>query len=367
MSRNIQSILLFPYSLYPIDNGAKRESWKILSILKQLGNCTVFSALKKPVGGGWSTIVRNRMEQQNIHIVFREQIQKRRNLLQLIGILYATFFKIMKLEKAFFHNNPYHRYAFPPDIWEKLTRQFELAVISYSYWAWLPTKCPKILILHDLLSDFMWGKSKIETLDLKTADLIIVISKTEEKKLHLRGIRKTHWSPPAIEKLYAHLNDKVGLVGSKNHFNQEGLKWLISVRSNLSVHVYGRISELNLKNNFIAMGSYEDVTKPYRECGVILIPTVQGMGVQIKAVEALASGRAIIARKGAMRGLPYSDQAWLEVNDPKEMLEAADWLSKDKKKRERMGKAAHDYYETYLNSEKIHQNLSIAIKKIVRS
>jgi len=365
----IKSLLLFPYTLFPIDDGAKRESWKILSVLKELGDCTVFSALKKPVGRGWTSHARHEMDRQNIHVVFREQLQKRRNLLQLTGIIYAACCKGLKLEKAFGHSNPYHRWAFPRVVWNKLVDQFNLAVISYSYWAWLPTRCSKVVVLHDLLSGYMWEKSKRETRDLKTADLVIVISKAEEEKLHERGITNTHWSPPAVNRIDAPLNENVGIVGSDNPFNREGLEWLKSVGPNLKipVRVYGGISKRKLGENFNSMGSYDDIWTPYRECGVLLIPTAMGMGVQIKAVEALAAGRAIIARAGAMRGIPHSNQAWVEVDDPQEMLEAADRLSRDQKRRKEMGEAAHAYYEKYLNAGNIHRNLLSAIQNVARS
>jgi len=132
---------------------------------------------------------------------------------------------------------------------------------------------------------------------------------------------------------------------------------MMSVRSNLPVNIYGRISKQGLKKNFIPMGYYNDTGKPYFDCGVILILTVLGMGVQIKAVEALAAGRAIIARKGAMRGIPHSEEAWIEVNDPREMIEASVWLSRDKKSREKMGEAAHMYYEENLNARRISSRL----------
>jgi len=357
MKKTNKSIYLIPYGIYPIDNGIKRESWKILSALNVLGQCTIFSACKKPVGGGWTVQTKKELDRHNIHVLFREQVQKRRNLLQFAGILYAAWCKVLMLEKAFGHSNPYHRFAFPGDIWENLTKQFGLAVISYSYWARFSSACPKIVVLHDLLSDYMWEGSGRETRDLKTADLVIVISKAEEKTLQERGITKIHWSPPAVKRINAPLNEQVGLVGSDNPFNREGLKWLMSVRSNLPVYVYGRISKQDLNKNFIPMGYYNDAGKPYIDCGVILIPTVLGMGVQIKAVEALAAGRAIIARKGAMRGIPHSEEAWVEVKDPKEMIEAAAWLSRDKKSRERMGEAAHIYYEENLNALRISSRL----------
>ena len=105
------------------------------------------------------------------------------------------------------------------------------------------------------------------------------------------------------------------------------------------------------------MGLYKDWTHPYEQCGVILLASSGGTGVQIKAVEALACGRAIVARKGAMRGLPENDGAWVEVSEPEEMALEAIRLSSNKSAREELSARARQYYERHLDSRRISAQL----------
>ena len=108
---------------------------------------------------------------------------------------------------------------------------------------------------------------------------------------------------------------------------------------------------------FVRVGRYDDPLTPYRECGIILLPTSGGMGIQVKTIEALASGRAIVAKQGAVRGLPEGRGAWIEVNSPDEMREAALWLQADEDARTRQASAARTYYGHFLDADVIEDNL----------
>ena len=247
-----------------------------------------------------------------------------------------------------------------------MTEQFDLAVINYSYWAFLPCECPKIVILHDLLSSTMTAYSKGETEDLLTAELIVVISCDEKHELHKRGIEKVLWSPPAIERIDVSDSGRIGVIGSANKFNAEGMRWLSTsdFTSEFSINVYGDVGKYAKREVFDCRGRYKDAMEPYHECGIILVPTAQGTGVQIKAVEALAAGRAIVARRGAMRGIPHSSDAWIEVDKPNEMIIAASRLAENTAERESLGRAAHSYYKKYLNASDIRGNLKSAIENV---
>lgn len=361
----MKSLFLFPYGLIPASTGAKVEAWKTLNVLKSIGECTVFSAATKPVGSGWAYIEREQFNRFGYKLILREEVQKRKNLLQVFGIIFAGICKIAGFENFFGHSNPYHRYAFPKNTWHSLTKQYDIAIINYSYWASLPSECPKIIILHDLLSNTMGAYSKGETKDLLTAELVVVISCEEEQILHKRGIYKTLWSPPAVERIDEELSDRIGVVGSANRFNIEGMRWLSTFESTTSspIHVFGDVGKYVKREVFNLRGRYQDGKEPYRECGIILIPTGHGTGVQIKTVEALAAGRAIIARRGGMRGIPHSSDAWIEVDTPNEMIKVASRLAANIAEREQLGRAAHAYYEKHLNATHIRNRLRSEILK----
>lgn len=363
----MKSVVLVPYCPLPIDTGGKAEIWKHLKILKQLGGCRIVTARRRPVGMGWSSEYEHKIRSLGFELIFREDACGFR-WQQVLSYFYGCVCKGLRLEKAFGHSNPYHRYAFPEAWWYEQTKHADVAVINYSYWAWLPCRCPKVVVLLDLWSNFMWEGARRETTELGTADLVIAISRDEENLLNQRNIMKTMWSPPLVPSVDLPLTSEVGLIGSGNRFNIEGLRWLENGLSDLgtTIKVFGGLSRHVRSQAFIDVGRYQDTLQPFRDCGIILMPTSGGMGMQIKAVEALAAGRAIIARKGAMRGLPPGDGAWIEVERPEEMLFWVQKLQLDSQVRRRLAKAAQTYYARYLEAAAIEQGLEKAYRSMVQ-
>jgi hypothetical protein len=351
----MKSVVLTPYCPLPADTGAKMEMWKHLDLLQSMGECTIASAATRPAGMGWTAEMQRQIEERGFAVRLREELHPSRNWRQWAGLAYGAVCKGLKLERAFGHANPYHRHAFPPDFLLECSRDADLAVINYSYWAHLTTACPKAVILHDLLSSIMRGWNQREIEELGQADLLVVISKDEEIELRGRGLSNVLWSPPLAHPWDFSLTEQVGVTGSANLFNQEGLRWLgqAAMPQSLPFTVYGALSQFADWPEVRKVASYADSSQPYQECGIMLLPTALGMGVQIKAVEALAAGRAIVARKGAMRGLPPNEEAWLEVNSPAEMWAQAERLSKDAQLRKAQAAKARAYYQQHLEAEKI--------------
>ena len=364
----MRSAVLIPYCPLPINTGAKAEMWKHLNVLKELGSCRIVSARRRPVGLGWTPEYEQSVRERGFELVFRED-HNRLGLLQVLGYFYGLFFKGLGMDRAFGHSNPYHRHAFPSAWWHKLTKQVDLSVINYSHWAHLPCACPKVVVLHDLVSAVSWEGASRETRDLGFADLVIVISRDEEVVLNGRGISKILWSPPVVAASEAPLPSAVGLVGSANQFNIQGLRWLeqgleqCGVESAL-VRVYGDLAGHARSKAFIPVGRYDDSTQPYKDCGIILMLTAGGTGVQIKAVEALAAGRAIIARKGAMRGLPPGEGAWFEVEYPQDMIREMQHLANDQDDLRVQARRSREYYQKWLNAERLKDELKKSYREI---
>jgi hypothetical protein len=346
----VRSVVLVPFCPLPVDSGGKAEMWKHLQVLRELGPGKILSAGSKPVGCGWTREARDIVKSYGFDVVLREDEVRCRSIKQIAGIGYAAVCKGLRLEKAFGHSNPYHRYAFPADWWYRHTQDADLAVIHYSYWAWLPCACPKVIALLDVWSDTMWGGYRQEVADLQRADMVTVISIDEQEKLRQRGMRNMIWSPPAVPAIELPDSKQVALLGSASLNNREGLRWLCVSSHLMSINVYGGLAEFaDPKCGFNQIGRYDDAMEPYRQCGIILMTTYRGMGVQIKGIEALAAGRAIIARRGAMRGLPEGNGAWVEVDTPEEMISEAKRLQRDDQARLAQMKAAHAYYRKHLD------------------
>lgn len=355
----MKSVCLTPYCPLPANHGGKVEMMKHLDILRSLGHCTIVSAATRPVGMGWNAKASKDLEDRGFSVKLREEGCPNKTVMQWIGLMYAIICKGLRLERAFGHTNPYHRYAFPPRWWKSITEDADIVVINYSYWSWLPANCPKVVVLLDLFSGLMWGGIVRETEDLRTADLVVVISKDEELELRRRGINNVLWSPPLVRPGNFPLTNRIGIVGSANPLNQEGIEWLgtVSPPENIAVNIYGALSGFVNWPAAEKIKSYQDPYQPYQDCGIILLPTALGTGVQIKVVEALACGRVIIARRGAMRGIPDSREAWVEVESPAEMWEQAEKFARDGGIRSIQAQKSREYYEKYLNHEQIHGNL----------
>ncbi len=348
----MRSIALVPYSPYPATSGACVEMQKHLKVLRELGDCTIASAAALPVGAGWTEEAVATAKNAGITLSLRETALPASSWRQRLGIAYGAICKALGWERAFGHSNPYHRLAFPRQWWLAASRDADIALINYSYWAWLPTACPKVVVLHDLLSAKMWEGPGRETAELGQADLVVVISKDEEVELKRRGLANVLWSPPLVTAIDAPLSASLGLVGSANPFNREGLRWLQSVAApaDLPLTIYGALGQFSRWSVGSIVASYADGETPYRQCGIILLPTALGTGVQIKAVEALAGGRAIIARRGAMRGLPAGDGAWITVDTPAEMIAAARHLLDDPDRLAELAFRARMYYQQHLDA-----------------
>ncbi len=364
----MKSLVLIPYCPYPVNSGAKSIFIKHLSFLKEWGKCDIASSEIKPVGGGWREEYKKTVIEQGFALSL---IQHRRITLKyLIAIMYAVLFKSLSMEKAFGHSNPYHRYAFSKDWWFEQTQSKNIAEIHYSFWAYLPCACPKVVVVHDLWSDIMWEGSRKETAELKTADLIVTLSSTDRFTLLKRGLTNVHWSPPCVEGKTFLDSTAVAIVGSSNRHNREGLQWLRNAKNQerlggINLNCYGEIAKYIEKNgSLLAKGNYLNTYKPYEECGVVLMLTANGTGIQIKGIEALASGRAIIARNGAMRGLPGDEKGWIEVDTPEEMIELIKRVVSDSSFRYKLMDKSKAYYQMYLEKSLVLKKLKSKYQKI---
>jgi glycosyltransferase involved in cell wall biosynthesis len=109
----------------------------------------------------------------------------------------------------------------------------------------------------------------------------------------------------------AHATCDVATLGSWTwKSNAEGLLWFLrEVRpllpDDLRIHIGGAASqELSAKTpNVTARGRVPDAMEFLQSARVVAAPSVAGAGVQIKTLDAIASGRRVVATQTAMRGI----------------------------------------------------------------
>jgi glycosyltransferase involved in cell wall biosynthesis len=120
--------------------------------------------------------------------------------------------------------------------------------------------------------------------------------------------------PPASEKLLdkpLSKNFDIGLLASWTwQANQEALQWFLQavypqLPAHLSIHVAGKGADWLTEKypNIQYRGLVPDAQEFMAQAKVVAIPTLSGGGIQIKTLDAIASGSAIVATPVALRGI----------------------------------------------------------------
>lgn len=101
----------------------------------------------------------------------------------------------------------------------------------------------------------------------------------------------------------------VGLIGTWTWgANAHGLRWFMDhvvplLPQGVRVAVAGKGADGIVCDPVVALGFVPDAMAFMRSCQVVCIPSVSGGGVQIKTIDAIASGRPIVATPIALRGI----------------------------------------------------------------
>jgi polysaccharide biosynthesis protein PslH len=120
--------------------------------------------------------------------------------------------------------------------------------------------------------------------------------------------------PPGLAKLPDKAIDKsfdIGIIGSWAwKANEEALQWFLqevypNLPDRLSIHVAGKGAEwlTGQYPNIHYRGFVPDAQEFMAQAKVVAIPTLSGGGIQIKTLDAIASGSTIVATPVALRGI----------------------------------------------------------------
>ncbi|WP_442754414.1 glycosyltransferase [Methylocystis sp. JAN1] len=120
---------------------------------------------------------------------------------------------------------------------------------------------------------------------------------------------------PAVPDVPRSVGAQIVIVASDNYANYKSLRWFLTEvvpkAGGAKVSIYGNIDEGLKKRDpelydahaRLFMGRVDNIALVYKRAGCVLLPTVEGHGLSIKAVEALACGAPIIATPLAFRGM----------------------------------------------------------------
>lgn len=156
----------------------------------------------------------------------------------------------------------------------------------------------------------------------QAADVVIVVSKSDERRLRMEGIDKPIFiisnihEVKELEEFYPY-SEEIIFVGNFNHLpNRDGITWFVNsifvpVVSGAwagGLHVVGNaptpdILALDGNERVYVYGWVEDINLLYRSMFAALAPLRYGAGVKGKITEALSVGVPVIATNEALVGM----------------------------------------------------------------
>ena len=110
------------------------------------------------------------------------------------------------------------------------------------------------------------------------------------------------------------------------------------------------------------LGRVEDPGAIYAGARLVLLPTIDGHGLSIKTVEAMASGLPLIATRLALRGMgdgALSLEGVVLADAPEDFARALDETAREKPWGEarRQASAARAYYDAHFSAAAYERNL----------
>jgi hypothetical protein len=116
----------------------------------------------------------------------------------------------------------------------------------------------------------------------------------------------------------------VGLLGTWTwRANRAALEWFAAcvlplLPRDLTIHVAGRGGDWLPRDHpgLTVLGVVEDAGRFLRESAVLAIPAVGGGGVQIKTLDAIASGTPVVVSSPALRGITSAPASVRRIDDP---------------------------------------------------
>jgi polysaccharide biosynthesis protein PslH len=237
------------------------------------------------------------------------------------------------------------------------TNRYDAIIIDHAQLGWLqkfiPDKDKLIFVAHNIenqiyidcyqnarnwISKLIYKREAnlIKTMEDKLASAVQQVwSLTEHDAKYffkIEGVKKIKVLPlsPGLEQSQSKPVTKqfdIGLIGSWFWKpNEEGLRWFLEnvyphLDSQLSIHIAGRGADwiADKYHNIKYRGIVPDAQEFMAQARVVAIPTLSGGGIQIKTLDAIASGSFIVATGVAIRGI-YQPPSTVKISDNPEQF-----------------------------------------------
>jgi hypothetical protein len=208
----------------------------------------------------------------------------------------------------------------------------DLVLVQYvfqSYYCdFIPDHIPTVIDTHDKLSrrhifeqagidpGFFYTTEEEELRGLARADLVLAIQDNEAGYFERAGkpvVVVGHIAEACFDDRRFNSMSKIGIVAAYNKFNLRAiedalppvLERLDEINANCEIHLAGNIAHgVTLEHpKLIKRGFVESVAGFYAEMDLILNPTLDGTGLKIKTIEAMAYGLPLISTMVGFDGL----------------------------------------------------------------
>ncbi len=160
------------------------------------------------------------------------------------------------------------------------------------------------------------GMLEVELAWMRRADLCAHLNEEEHRDFQklLPELRHALIYPAVASAPLARGRDII-IVASDNYANYMSLRWFLQevmpFAGDARVAIYGNIdggvkrrdAALYESHRALFKGRVDDIGAVYANAGCVLLPTVEGHGLSIKAVEALSCGAPLVATPLAFRGM----------------------------------------------------------------
>jgi glycosyltransferase involved in cell wall biosynthesis len=176
--------------------------------------------------------------------------------------------------------------------------------------------------------------------------------------------------------------EDIVIVSSNNSANVESAIWFLRevapALGNLSIKIAGsvdsgvkaRAGDLHARYKEWFLGRVDDPGEVYARAKLVLLPTIDGHGLSIKTVEALASGLPLVTTKRALRGM--SEEALrLEgatvADAPQDFADAVKRAAAQPARRpqQRETSATRGFYDAHFSSQAYEKNLLALIAPLL--
>jgi hypothetical protein len=226
---------------------------------------------------------------------------------------------------------------------------------------------------------YIQATAEEERLALLRADIIVAIQENEAKYLRLlvpeRRVLTVGVDFTAASELSmpAHGSPAIGIMGSSNPYNQEGLLnflehcWPLVLDSlpDARLVLAGRLCEIvqEEQRNVHLLGWVRDEIDFYKQIHLVVNPAIRGTGLKIKCVEALAHGRPVASLPVGVEGLEDAiGGPILCSNSWKELARDIVYVLGDPDNALRLSQQAYEYARNHFSIQKVYGELTNALE-----